>query len=503
MNKIRNFDAEFCGKVPLNQTNLIQPHGVLLVIKKDDLSILQASENADSVFGQPAEEIVKRKWNDFLSDSESAQFAHLFKGAISGKLPFLFRVNNQLFLSLVEQQELFYLLEIENAPHKEGAGTSFVTIYQDVKKVMAAIDSTTTTEETCKVVAKELKALAGFDKVMVYCFDKDWNGDVIAEEKEPGMERYLGLKFPASDIPKQAREMYKRSPYRLIPTTEYEGVRLYPILNPLTNGFTDLTSCNLRSVAQVHLEYLRNMHVHASMSTRILKDGELWGLISCHHREPNYLSYEMCSVFELLSDVFTAKISAVQNRDSFQYKSLKQDLQTKVVGTVLREGVLGKEKETVRQLLDADGVAIVSSQSVETAGATPGLQELEDLVFWLQANHITSLYHQTSLPAVYEAAETYADSGSGLLALPIEPEKGDFVLAFRGEAVKKIAWGGNPNEALQFESDGKKYHPRASFGIWQQTVKATAQPWKKETLEVAEGLRNFLVESRLNKKFFG
>src|SRR6476660_4523473 len=146
MNKIRNFDAEFCGKVPLNQTNLIQPHGVLLVIKKDDLSILQASENADSVFGQPAEEIVKRKWNDFLSDSESAQFAHLFKGAISVNLPFQFRVNNQLFLSLVEQQELFYLLEIENAPHKEGADTSFVTIYQDVKKVMAAIDSTTTTE---------------------------------------------------------------------------------------------------------------------------------------------------------------------------------------------------------------------------------------------------------------------------------------------------------------------------------------------------------------------
>jgi len=501
MSKIKNYDAEFCGRVPLNQTNLIQPHGVLLIVKKDGFSILQASENATAIFGKPVEELVAEKLTNFISHEEQTQLSQLFVGNVSGKLPFTFTVGGKRFLSVVESKELFYILEIEKEPHGEGTDTSFINIYQEVKIAMAAIEACTATKDTCLVVAKELKRLSGFDKVMVYCFDEDWNGDVIAEELEPGMESYLGLKFPASDIPRQARELYKNSPYRLIPTNEYEPVRLYPVINPLTTAFTDLSNSNLRSVASVHLEYLRNMKVNASMSTRILKDGELWGLIACHHRTPNYLSYEMCSVFELLSNVIGAKISAVQNRDSFRYKSEKQELQTKVVEQVLSTGNLLKETDTLLNLLDADGVAIVANHRIETAGATPDQQEVEDLVFWLQANSIAGLYHQPSLAAVYEAAEQYADKSSGLLALPIESEKGDFVLAFRSEAVRKIDWSGNPNEAVQFEGDGKKYHPRDSFQIWQQTMRQTAKPWKPETLEVAEGLRNFLIESRLNKKY--
>lgn len=502
MSKTRNFEAEFCGKVPLNQTNMIQPHGVLLIVNKEDLSILQVSENADVIFGKPAAALVKEKLTDFLPEGETSQLANLFQSNLAGRLPFVMTVAGKTFLSFVEQQPLYYILELEKEPHEAGESTSFLRIYQPVKLAMAAIDACNTTEETCRVAARELKKISGFDKVMVYCFDSEWNGDVIAEEREAGMESYLGLKFPASDIPRQARELYKKTPYRLIPTNEYEGVRLYPVINPLTNAFTDLSNSNLRSVAAVHLEYLRNMKVNASMSTRILKDGELWGLIACHHRTPKYLSYEMCSVFELLSNVITAKISAVQNRDSFHYRAEKQDLQTRVVEGVVSNGNLAGEKETLLQLLDADGVAIVQNRHIETIGTTPGQQEIEDLVFWLQANHITSLYHQPSLSSVYEAADAYATQGSGLLALPVEMEKGDCVLGFRSEAVRKISWGGNPNEAVQFETDRKKYHPRASFQIWQETVKATAQPWKPETLDVAEGLRNFLVESRLNKKYF-
>jgi light-regulated signal transduction histidine kinase (bacteriophytochrome) len=152
-------------------------------------------------------------------------------------------------------------------------------------------------------------------------------------------------------------------------------------------------------------------------------------------------------------------------------------------------------------LFDADGVAITVGRHIEIAGSTPARQEIEDLVYWLQATNVNGLYHQPALPSVYEAAEGYAGTGSGLLALPVETDKGDFVLAFRAEAVQTVSWGGNPNEALQFESDGIKYHPRASFKIWQQTVRQTATPWRTETLEVAESVRNFLVESRLNRKY--
>jgi light-regulated signal transduction histidine kinase (bacteriophytochrome) len=503
MTGIKNYDAEFCGKVPLHQTNLIQPHGVLLIIKADDFSILQASENCSAVFGLPAPDLVKEKLSNFISTDDVAQLSRLRENASLGRLPFQLTVNGKIFLASLDQQDAFLILEIEKEPHVQGSQLSFVNIYQEVKHTMAAIEACKDTEETCRVVAAELKKLSGFDKVMVYRFDEDWNGDVVAEEMEPGMESYIGLKFPASDIPKQARDLYKRSAYRLIPTIHYEPVRLYPVINPLTNAFTNLTNSNLRSVATVHLEYLQNMKVEASMSTRILKDGELWGLIACHHRTPFYLSYEMCSVFELLSNFITAKISAVLNRDSFYYKETKRELQTEVIQQVISAGNLATEKDKLLALLDADGVAIINNKHVETAGSTPSKHEIEDLVLWLQANNIQHLLHQPSLASVYEAAEAYAEKGSGLLALPVEAEKGDFVLAFRSEAVKNIAWGGNPDEAIRFEADTKQYHPRASFQIWQQTVRQSSIPWKKETLEVANGFRNFLIESRLNKKFKG
>jgi two-component system, chemotaxis family, sensor kinase Cph1 len=499
MNNTRNLDAEFCGKVPLHQTNLIQPHGVLVVVKQDDWSILQASENAETLFSKPVAELIRETLNSFLSPDDRLRLEAMFNENLPNRLPFVFSVAEKRYLGVVEQQEGFFVLEIEKTPQAE-EGSSFVAIYQEVKRSMAVIEACTTTDDTCRVVAKELKRLSGFDKVMVYRFDEHWNGDVVAEEMEPGMESYMGLKFPASDIPKQARELYKKTPYRLIPAIDYEAVKLYPVLNPLTGAFTNLSNSNLRSVAPVHLEYLRNMKVNASMSTRILKDGELWGLIACHHRTPKYLSYEMCSVFELLSNVIAAKISAVEARDSFQHRSAKQDLQNKLVEAVLSNGGLGGQKSTLLQLLDADGVAIMGHGRVETEGSTPEAQEIEDIVYWLQANGVTGLYHQPSLPAVYEAAQSYAAKGSGLLALPIEEEKDHYVLAFRPESVKKISWGGNPDEAVQFESDGKKYHPRASFKIWQETVRHTSQSWKEETLEAAEKLRNFLIDARLNKR---
>lgn len=495
----RNRDSEFCGKVPLHQTNLIQPHGILLVVKRDDLAVLQASENADAVFQKSAQELTQENLSSFLSHTDIERLASLFDGNRSGRLPFVFSIHGVPFLSIVEEQDSLLILEIDKKPHTETEQTSFTSVYQDIKLAVSAIEACTTTNETVQVVTKELKRLSGFDKVMVYCFDEQWNGDVIAEEMEPGMESYLGLKFPASDIPKQARELYKKSPYRLIPSVDYEGVKLYPVINPLTGGFTNLSTSNLRSVAAVHLEYLRNMQVAASMSTRIMKDGELWGLIACHHRTPKYLSYEMCSVFELLSSVVTAKISAVQKADSFEYKTAKQELQNKVVEGVLRaEGGIRTVRPLLMELLDAGGVALINNGQIETAGATPAKHEIEDLLYWLQANNVSGLYHQLSLASVYESAGSYAAESSGLLALPIEAEKGDYLLAFRPESVREISWGGNPDEAVQFESDGKKYHPRASFKIWQQTVRKTAQPWKPETLDAAEKLRHFLVEKKLS-----
>ena len=202
MKPINNYDAEFCGKVPLHQTNSIQPHGVLLVVDKNNFQILQASENADNIFHQPVEQLVASTLTDHLSEEDAASLHAVLATAPTGKVPLTLHFKKGGFLSIIYQQEHYFVMELEKEP-RNGSDESFLSVYQRVKLMMAALDAVTTTEESCETLVKELKKLSGFDKIMVYRFDEEWNGDVIAEAREQGMEAYLGLKFPASDIPKQ------------------------------------------------------------------------------------------------------------------------------------------------------------------------------------------------------------------------------------------------------------------------------------------------------------
>lgn len=498
MKKPVNYDTDVCGKVPLHQTNLIQPHGVLLITDKA-LNLLQASENCGEIFGQDARELAGQSLSTFIGPELAQKIGERLNGTIKDKLPFNFSLATGNYLAIIQDNDPYLVVEIEK---QQVDSSSFLNVYQELKYAMSAVEAAPDTEETCNIAIRELKKISGFDKIMIYRFDEHWNGDVIAEVKEEGMDRYLGLKFPASDIPKQARELYRKTAYRLIPNIAYEPVRLYPVINPLTNVFTDLSLSNLRSVAAVHLEYLKNMGVTASMSTRILVDGQLWGLIACHHRTPKYLSFEMCSVFELLSNIISARVSAVQKEDIFTRHNEMQAVYTHVLEDIYRQNSLSmalqENQDDVLRLLKADGVAIVSNKQVESFGHVPSSAAIDDIVLWLQSRSVNRLYHEASLSSVYEPAEKYTEVASGLLALPIQPEKGNYILAFRPEEVHKVNWSGNPDEAVKFEADRKNYHPRNSFQLWQQEVRQKAVPWKPEEIRMAEQFRNFVVEYTLN-----
>jgi two-component system, chemotaxis family, sensor kinase Cph1 len=494
---IRKNETEYCGKVPLHQTNLIQPHGYLLVVAKEGLRILQASENAVALLQRPLEEIVASNLHDYLSEEQQTEWKQRFAMPVSERLPFLLDLPAGRFLTTIKEQKNYYIVEIEKDKAPLPGRDSFFSVYQELKFIASAIENARTTLEACEIAARELKRVSRFDKVMIYRFDKDWNGDVIAEVKEEEMESYLGLKFPASDVPRQARELYKKIPFRLIPNVNYEPVKLYPVLNPLSQNFTDLSDSNLRSVAGVHLEYLRNMKVSASMSTRILKNGELWGLIACHHRTPAYLHFELCALFELLSAAISARISTLDSQDSFRYNEELHRLHNTVSEQLYREDALTALDDHLLQLLAADGVAIINKGQIEILGKAPAVFEVEYLLIWLESLEVKELYTHNSLHQVYEPAEAFSDVASGLLVLPVIPEQKIYLLAFRAEAVQKINWGGKPDEALQWE--GKKYHPRASFTIWQQQVEKSAAPWTTEELAAAAQFRNTLVRYFFNK----
>ncbi|SFO23164.1 PAS fold-containing protein [Chitinophaga sp. YR627] len=498
----RNFDSTFCGSVPLHQINLIQPYGMLLVIRQADYKIVQVSENISVAVGRQAPEIVDTLLSDYIPASQMKELQRKLDEGLVNKLPFTLTFTGsdgpKDYLAITHLSGEALILEIEELG-QAGEDNSFINIYQQLKYAMAAINAAPSIQVACETAARQLKALSGYDKVMVYQFDKDWNGTVIAEEQEPGMESYLGLTFPASDIPRQARAMYLDNPYRMIPNREYVPVSLYPVINPLTNAFTDLSGCNLRSVPAVHLEYMKNMEIMTSMSCRILKDGQLWGLFSCHHRTAYQLPYEGRALFELLSDIIAARIQSLYYKEQSDEYTKLHDVHTRLIeqvftGSDLPQGLLSRETN-VLQLLNASGAAIMHNKRLETVGKVPGKNELKDLFLWLQSTSTSGqVFQELHLSGTYEPSIHYAEIASGILVIPVQPNKGEFLVVFRPEVIQQVNWGGNPNEAVRFEKDNIQYHPRNSFSIWQQTVRNTAISWKQTEIQMAGLLRNFILE---------
>lgn len=491
-----NYDSDFCGKVPIHLTNLIQPYGVLVVVDTTRYEIIQVSENASTVFSEPVSSLLKKQLSFFISESAFADLRSKLDGG-SKKIPGIWLLNGRQHLFLIHNKGEQLLIEIELDPVSLSKRDTFIEVYQELKYAMLAIESASTIEHACRVAASELKRISGFDKVMIYGFDSEWNGTVMAESREPDMEAYLGFTFPASDIPKQARDLYLKNPYRLIPDKDYVPVRLFPVVNPLTKSFLDLSDCNLRSVVSVHIEYLTNMGVTASMSTRILHQGKLWGLIACHHKTPKFLSYEMCSIFEMLSTIISGKISSIQNEQSLLRDNAMGTGYSLLLENIYKSNQLDDvllSKNGVAQIFDARGVAISRNGRFRTFGTTPRIDQLEELLLWLHTKQLRTVFHTDSLSSLNDYALEYSEIASGLLVIPINNMKDSYVLVFRPEKLRTINWGGNPAERIKFEKDERNYHPRNSFKQWQQHVSGIAQPWRDEEIARAEALRSFIYE---------
>ena len=492
----KNFDSDFCGSLPLHHVNTIQPHGYLLVLNKDTLNIIQVSENISDLFKAEAASTINTSIEKHIPSAQLDDLRNKVNTGIKNKIPVTLTINDKPVLALVHAHPNYLLIEIEAA--NKSADRTFINVFEEVKYVMAAIELATSVKQACEIAIHELKRISGFDGIMMYRFDENWNGTVIAEEKSNGLEEYLGVTFPASDVPKQARQLYLKNPYRLIPNRDYKPVRLYPILNPVTNSFTDLSDCNLRSVAGVHLEYLKNMGITASMSVRVIHNENLWGLISCHHATPNYLSFEIRSIFELLSSVISNKISSILNKEDYDFVASLQNSRNLLIEQTytsndLIAGLL-QQNESLLTLFNTTGAVIYLDGQISTAGSVPDKDMLENLQLWLQAKNITKVYSTTQLSEAFDEALEFTDIASGMLAIPIDADTGDYIVCFRPEVIHTIEWGGNPNNAINFEENGLNYHPRNSFKSWLETVNQSSLPWHEQELIIAETFRSFVFE---------
>jgi chemotaxis family two-component system sensor kinase Cph1 len=502
--KQTNYDSTFCGSLPIHLINLIQSYGVLLVIRRNDWQVVQASENVESIWNIPVAEFVNQSIAKYIDANSFSALGERFPANIKDEIPFVWKINDQPYLVLTHIKNDYLLVEIDLTRVEESNQHSFVAVYQDLKLAMSAIDTAADIQEVCHIAVRELKRISGFDKIMIYRFDQDWNGTVIGEVLEEGMESYIGFTFPASDIPKQAREMYLKNPYRFIPDRQYSPVKLYPVINPITGSFIDLSDCNLRGVAAVHLEYLKNMQVSASMSIRILKDDQLWGLIACHHRTPRQINYQVCSVFELLSNIISAKINSMQAREKHAFNTNLQEHYARVIEDVCQvesiQDILAVNGDGILNLFNAQGATISYRGKIYKTGYVPEEADLENLWLWLHTKELKRNFSTDHLSGQYDGAMFYRNMASGMLVIPINFNRDEYLILFRQEKVQVINWGGNPDERIQFESDARTYHPRASFKQWQQQVRGISLPWQQEELDVAENLRTFVYEYVTSKK---
>ena len=321
-----------CDREPIHIPNLIQPHGLLIAVAADSYEILQVSLNTESMLGIKPEDLLGKPLAELLAEQTEA-IKHCLDQGFDNINPVPLELSKDksklYFNGIVHRQDSTIIIELE--PRLLAQKADFADFYRLIKSPVNRIQQTNTLNELCQTIAQEIQMIAQFDRVMVYRFEPEGSGTVIAEAAVATLEPFLGLRYPATDIPQQAKYLYTLNHLRLIPDAAYEPIGVIPQCNPLTKKPLDMSMSVLRSVSPLHTEYLNNMGVAASMSISLIKNKQLWGLISCHHHTPKQVAYEIRTVCEFIGQIASFELLAKQESQHADYKIKLKSIQSQFV----------------------------------------------------------------------------------------------------------------------------------------------------------------------------
>lgn len=497
-----------CDREPIHIPNAIQPHGLLLVLNEANWQIVQVSDNTESLLGYSPEQLLNQTLADILAPESQQNLTQCLAGEFEAVNPLHLK-----FLNIQQQTSVFYgivhrspdnLLILELETSEGELPYDFFRFYQLTRHTLSQIQNTSDLSSLCQFIAGEIRNIIKFDRVMVYRLDRDGSGEVIAENKRSDLTSYLGLRFPDSDIPKQAKELYRLNKLRLIPNINYQPASLMPLDCPLSNAPPDLSFSVLRSVSPIHIEYLQNMKLGASMSISLLKNDQLWGLIACHHDTPKYLPYHSRTLCEFIGQVMSMELSNKEEQENLDDKVRLQSLQSDFVESIYRAedfvAALGQDRERLLSLVNATGAAIISNDLVTLFGKTPSENQINQLVDWVVPHLQDNLYYTENLPTVYPNAAQFKDLACGLIVVSITKIQPNFILWFRPEVIQTVNWGGNPNKQETIDEEGSpRMFPRKSFAKWQEVVQFKSLPWQASEIEGIVELRAAIVGIILKK----
>ena len=501
----RNIDLTNCDREPIHTPNLIQPYGVLLAVSLAEYRILQVSLNTAEILGIEPEKLLNKPLQFLLGEKQVKKIEGCLAENFHNPIPLKIEKDREIlhFNGIVRCREEIITIELELA-HFDPI-RDFFDFYKLVKSPVDRLQNTKTLEQLSEAIACEVKKITGFDRVMVYRFNAEGVGTVIAEAANEELKPYLGLHYPATDIPRQAKHLFTLKSLRMIPDVAYEPVGITPELNPLTNELLDMSMTGLRSVSPFHIEYLNNMGVGATLVVSLVKNKQLWGLISCHHNTPKKISDEVRTICEFLGQIASLELAAKESERDLGYKIKLKSIQSQFIDAISTtedlKTSLAANPQNLLDLVGAKGVALSFDREIVTIGNTPDKKFIEAMLRWLSTQFDEDVVYETnSLGQAYPAAEEHQAYASGLLALLISRVEKTFIIWFRPEVIQTINWAGNPHQPVDRDEEGTLLmSPRTSFSLWKETVEGTSLPWKSCEIEAAIELRSSIISIVLRK----
>ena len=501
-----------CDDEPVQTPGCIQAHGLLLALRPADLVVMQVSDNCERWTGRPVDQVLGCALAQIVGPAAAERIQAMTRAelldnnpcyVLTARLPGTAADSAAMDMT-IHTADGVLLLEMEPS------GRGLLVVRQDagyfsmIRQTIGRLKSTQSLAEFCEVVALEARHITGLDRAMVYHFHADDSGEVMADAHREDLPSWLGLRYPASDIPRPAREIFKRIGVRPLPDAQGELCEMVPLLNPDTGRPLEMTHCALRGASVMYTEYLQNMGVAATLVMPILRDGALWGLVVCHHYTPTEMPYPMRSAAEFLAQIASLEIAQAELREHLQYRMHLDAVHLAVLARSAGDGLLSVASPSAPNLLDgirADGVALFQQNHWLTAGVVPDMQQLKPLAAWLRerielAPGGLQAYATDALGAAYPAAAGYAQTASGVLVTAISKHPDSpLILWFRGEQVQTFNWAGNPHQKpVTVGALGPRLTPRSSFDLWQEQVRGRSTPWRKVEVEAAQQLRRMVMD---------
>ncbi|UEG55259.1 GAF domain-containing protein [Mucilaginibacter daejeonensis] len=497
---IQQVDLTNCDRELIHIPGKVQSHGFLVAIDGSYV-INYVSENlseylpiaARDLLGKPVAELealIQVEEIGFIT-----QMIQLGKHAKSFETinPYHVDIHEEGYNLIISQSGPNFLLEFEPV-----STDTEVDIQKTIGRSVTEMLTGRQLKHLLENAAEQIKTLIGYDRIMIYKFLDDGHGEVIAEVKEDHLEPFLGLHYPATDIPQQARELYKINLTRIITDVNKEDSRIITLADDGEAKPLDLTHSALRAVSPIHIQYLKNMGVASSFSISLLYRDQLWGLIACHSYSPRFINFKAREASKLIGQIISSALEYKQDEENTA-KSNEYKTALEVLASTLNKGgniadAITKGVITVQNVTDATGVVVFYEDQLLKLGSTPGDDELKALADWLKQNMADKLYHTHQLPEVYQPARAYSAVASGLLAISLSKEMGEMIVWFKPEQITTINWAGDPNKPAELNANGSlSLSPRRSFDVWSQTVKHTSERWTREEITSALKLREDVV----------